>query len=659
LAISLKKRKSASKEDIDGYLGGLSVDLKRECTDGKTVEKKLAHYTGELLAIEKLNHEPYIKKMKDRERRYLGKLPDKSYPHPNCANMSVPITQSAADTIFVRMYDALLGGEKKPWIFRATHPDTAGIDRELEDAIDHYQRYKMRFKEKIVDPLLQSVKTGSGVAMLRPRDDKRTVYRRATPEEIKDKNIKTYKTKDGVKVVKVVETSYTGPDIFPVPREDFIFNWDATSIQDADMVGFRMWKRKHELEKKARQGFYDSDKVNRLLVPDEYDDIKEFRAKMQDRDAEDSVTDNQGRFEVWELWLDFDVDDDGEEDAIVVTYNPATNTILRCIYNPMFKKFKPFILFGAYPREYSMDGIGVCETLEQIQKIADALQNQMIDRLTELNAPVAFLSRDSDLAAQLANKTLTPGRVYLTDSTDLENDIREFRFSDTTFSVKDEINQLMGMSHRAIGIAPENMGQTTANRPVFKEAAARLEEANRKFKFMIDIYRNRIAEAGYMMLEMFAQYQPTYTYRVSKGGEKPQIETRTVDFPFKLIRDGFDIQMEASSEVVNQDVRREMNMAIYSLLSDYMTKNAGMVQAILNPQMPEPMRKFLISSYQAGMKVIKRILQDFDIADVDSLVVGIDEVLQDMEQMRQAQPPMPPPGAQPPMQAEGAPVRVQ
>ena len=85
--------------------------------------------------------------------------------------------------------------------------------------------------------------------------------------------------------------------------------------------------------------------------------------------------------------------------------------------------------------------------------------------------------------------------------------------------------------------------------------------------------------------------------------------------------------MVAATEIMNQDMRREINMTVYHLLSDFMTKNAGVVEAVMSQEVPSQFKQYLISQYEIGIKLVRRIMEDFDQADPESLALSLDQVI--------------------------------
>lgn len=641
-----KESVAESKYDYDGFRGALPVNLDRTLASGGKLRDELTNHVKQLLEQELANQKPRLNKIKDWEDNYKGVRKAKEYPWPNAANVCVPITRSDTDAVHVRLVDSIFN-KRKVWMVRAREPQYVGLDRDMEEALDWFQRNILKFQVQMTSPLIQCIKTGTGIIKIGWQSKKRTVYRYATPEELSNSEIPKFSLPGtDSKAVKVVQSLYEGPQIYPIPREDFVCSADATTIQDAYMVGFRTRIRLPQLRLRAKQGIYDKDAVDKVLTPSsKVDETKEGRATRQEKEIKYIVDDSKPT-DVWELWFQYDVDEDGEPDDIVVSVHRDTGTILRCIYNPMFLGFRPFVALVFYPHEYAVDGEGVAEILDKIQKELDALHNQRLDRLTQINSPIIFVRSGSSLENL---EQLEPGQIYVVDD-ELDKAIREFRWSDTTFSTHQEEDRLIGMGDRAVGITSGVLGISTAERPVAKETFANIQEANKKFKFGIDNLRRGIAEIGYMILEFFAQYQPTYSYTKEDDGK---LVPHTINFPLEYIRDGLNVDLFASSEVMNQEMRREIHLVLYQLLSDYYSKTSGIVQAIIDPNVPSEFKKYAISIVQKGDKRLDAIMKDFDQVDGEEYLVNLEDTIDIEKALAESVDLLPPPEETPPQPGAG------
>lgn len=642
--------KESVKSEFEGFRGGISLQLDRKMKSGKTLREELSIHIKETLDKEISNQAPLIDRISKWEDQYKGVKPEKNWPFPKCSNVASPITRSNVDNVFVRIVDAIFN-KVKIWIVRARKAEWEGMDIEFEDGLNWLQKNILKFKQQMLSPLLQCLKMGTGIIYIGWTEKPDTKYVYASDKEIADKSIKTYPAVGG-RTVKKIESMYRGPKIYPVDRKDFVISSDAKTIQDAYIVGFRTYLRKPEIDLRTKkvdlltkEPIWDKKEAEKIKFPDNWDEQEKERAEREGKELE--KPESLSVYEIWQLWTKYDVDEDGEEDDIVVTFHGNSGAIPRAIYNPLFFGFRPLKELKFYPTEYSFDGEGICGILEKLQDEIDSLQNQMIDRLTQINAPILFAREGVDVP-----KTLVPGKVYKTGG-EPQSDLYEFRFSDTTYSIHPELDRLIAQADRACGVTPETMGIPTAERPVARETFARIQEANKKFKYGIDNLRDDISEIGMMILEFFSQYQPVYTYTRQQGGT---FVDRTMSFPQLYLRDGIDVDLATSTEMLNQEVRRTINMELFQLLMTYYQQTVPMWQTIVNPTAPPDFKKFCMALIQVGNTLLGRIIKDFNQPDVDKLLIDVSEIVDPQQVLMSPMmpPPMGGPGGQGP-QGQGPP----
>jgi len=641
-----KQKIEATKSDLLGFKGGLPINLDRIMEGGGTLRDVLSQHLKETLLVERDNDTNLRANIVKWKKQYKGIKPPKSFPWPDCANVSVPVSRSRTDIAHVRLIESIFG-RKKIVIVKAIKKKFIGIDKKIEEAFNHFLKYTIKLKKNLNSPFLQCTKIGTGVVKLDHIEKKKPVYRYATPGEVVDPRIHKYNlkgTKD--KAVKYIETSYRGPTIYPIDRSDFIISSDATSIEDAYLVGFRFNLRKPQIELRVRQGLYYREAADLITSPTEPSEAKKTTAELQGKELKKTEYEKQREF--CELWFDYDVDEDGEEDGIVVTFHEETGAILRAIYNPIFKQFKPFQDFVFYPTEGAFDGEGTCEILENLQVQVDTIVNQRLDRGTAINCPWYLVDEDSELAKRVGNR-IKPGEI-VRESGDLDKVLREIRFSDVPPSAFQEEAGTVRYMDQAVGVTADVMGVSTTDRPVFRETMAHLGEAYKKFNYGAENVREKVVELFYKLLEMFTQYQPSYTYNTREGGV---LEEKTVDFPVGAIRDGFNIELFASSDDINQDARREKNLNVYMILKDYMTGIMGMGQFITNQMVPSDFKKLLIKANEISAKILTRVLDD-DVRDADDLVLDISKIIDIQKAIQQSIDMIPPEQRAKIMQAQQA-----
>lgn len=612
-----KKKEKETRESFEGFKGALLLPLKKKMKSGKTLKEELQQDIGELLDIEYKNHEKYLVKLSEWQDQYHGVRKEKNWPWPRCSNIVTPLTRSDADALLVRLVEALRH-KRKIAICRTNKKELMEFTKQLEKALDHYLRRTARFLRSILPALMQSIITGTGIVKIIQKDDVKPVCRYATKEEQNNKNIKKYPSGGGTPLVKTAESIFKGPKVCSIDRADYIQSSDAAEIDDAYLAGFRFPLRKPQLKSKVRQGGWDADVVKKIVNPDEWPEHRKKKAEGEHKELK--KPEKQEPYYFWELWFDYDVDEDGEEDGCVIIMHRETQEIVKAFYNPLFKGFKPFEALRFYRKPFSFDGEGASQILESTQIALDTSINQLIDYMTLRNAPMILTRAGTRLAEKLTK--WEPAKIVACDDT-LDSILRVVELPDVHQSPFQLQQLLLGLGDRAIGITPSVLGMSAAERPVFRESAQNLGEANKKFVYGIDNEREDLANIIYKILEFFVQYNPSYTY--PEKNEKGEIEERTVDFPVEGLRENLEIEVVISSDTINQEMRLQRSMTVYQLLKDYNSGLVTMAQVIAQPNIPPMLQQTLLKMSESSANVFQRILDDFDQLDAEDLVVKLTE----------------------------------
>lgn len=634
------------RPDIKGtvidWTGGQPIDLKRKMESGRTLEDELTSHLTVVVDQELRNQRKLVEKMRKWQNNYKGIREAKAFPAEGVANVATPITRSDTDAIFVRVFDSLTNKRKVFLMKPKGVADDMAKDKikKIETAFENYLKNVVKFKEKMRSPILQAVKCGTGIVRIVHETKFKTAMRYASEYERKDPTLQKYKSPSGGDpLVKDKYCLFDGPNMYPVSREDFFISSDATDIDEAYICGMGFNLRMPQLKLRAKKGIYIEENVKKITPEQNQQEIKNDRTESHGIENIRPDTPSTDTVRLHELWLSYDVDEDGEEDDIVVTWNHQTGVIVKAIYNPIFYGYRPFCDIRGNAIEFTYDGEGVAEILEPIQEEIDSLHNLRLDRLAQINLPITLVRGGFGIN----DFKLTPGKTWVLDE-DLEAAVRVITFPDVYFSLDREEDRLVAYGDRSVGITPNVLGNSTAERPVAKETLANLEEANKKFKNLADAIRNDFLEVGYKLLECFAQYKPKYEY-VDENGVSQEVL-----MPLGNIRDILSLDLEVSSEQMNMEVRREMNIAKYQILSDYMTKLATMVEAFVNPAVPSDMKNFILAVNDMGVKILNDVMEDFDERSPEEVVPNLRRVV-DVQKNIMNSPDMQP---QVPPQAVGA-----
>ena len=614
------------KGDLQDWVGGTPVNLKRKTSGGKTLGEELSAHIRETLDQELKNQEKVKERLERWHKLYKGE-PTRTPPKRWMANISIPVARKISDSIFVRIHD-MIWNKQRVYLCRPkkVNPTQADNDKYSlwEKAFNYFVKHDLKLKDKMRFPTRQCVNSGTGLVKIVYEEKNRPIYRYANELERLDSGVKKYKAPGGVQLVKEPSIVFRGPNVYPVDRARFVISSDALTIDDAYLVGFSFDKRKNQLEVLGKKGVYLKDAVDKLTA-DEFDETKEARSTGAGSDLQ--KTKYTEPYTLWEVWLRYDVDDDGEEDDIVVTFHKESGQILKAIYNPIFYGYRPFVDFkGASQVEYTWDGEGICEIIEGMSEELDTLHNLMLDRLKLVNLPITFVRS----GIGLDNYDLEPGTVKPIDG-DPNADIRELKMSDATFSLVNEINWLISQMDLVCGIVPGALGMSTAERPVAKAELVNQEEYNKKFKSWTDNFRIGYNEIGYRLFETMAQYRPTYEFTDEQG------QKQVVEMPTGNIRDYLELDLAVSSEEWNMTMRRESALQKWQLYREHLTGNMAIAQILANPTIPSDAKKYALQINDIGCRLLDQVAQNFEDVETETTNASVRKTM-DVEKCISASP---------------------
>ena len=617
-----------TKTDEEMFLGGLPVKLNKKLESGNSLKDTLTLKIKSELEDTLTSQDALVKSIEQINKKYRGYRAKKSYPYPKAANQAIPATLWLIETILVRVFDVIFG-QKKAFLFKAKKPEFMEVASGLEDAMDWWAKNVGNLEKALFSPIMQALKVGTGIVKLDYVRKKRTVVMRATDEDILDPETQIYKDKDGNSLVKKPITSFDGVVLRPIDRADFFISPEATSIDDAEMVGFNFLDSHASLKRKAAQKVYDKKAVEAIIKASgaESTEVQQSRSELQGKDVPSELKDREW---IQEIYYRFDCDEDGEPDDILIHFHRRTGQILMVLYNQYFYGFRPLVDLVAYREEYSFDGYGGCLRVESMQDELDAIHNQNLDRANQINSPMYKLYTGG---IENENYDIYPGKVWMCSSP--EHNFETIEWATGYTSRADEEQLINFYMEKTLGVTPDTMGVPTTERPVFRDTASRLQESSKKFKFLINNLFRGINDIGKKVVMMYSQYQPSWEYQTEGSGDEPVLRYETTDFPQEYLWDCVDICLSASKEDINVDLRREKNLQLYELLGDYFTKLTGMAQFAVAPNVPLSLRSFILEVAGVSAKLMKKIVDDTDTVDSDDIVLDMRKSL-DMDELVQA-----------------------
>lgn len=253
-----------------------------------------------------------------------------------------------------------------------------------------------------------------------------------------------------------------GPRSKFISAKNLIVNMNAPSLEAAPQISERIELYPHQIEERVRAGYYDEDAV---------------RAELGDPNSEDAEPRS-----IIEAHMYYDINDDGVEDPIIVTFFEDSGKVARIANNTRevirnddgsVRRIEPFRYYTKYGFIKNPEGgfydIGFGTLLGPINRSINSSINQLLDAAHWQNAPSGFIGKKLRLRA--GDLRLRPNEYKPVDSMgdDIRKEIVHMEFpgpSPVTFNLLSLMitsgENVASVKDILLGSSEQNLAPTTA-----------------------------------------------------------------------------------------------------------------------------------------------------------------------------------------------------
>jgi len=549
---------------------------------------------------------------------------EKDFPWPGASNMIVPIIGSMVDTIYPRIYSTIFG-VKPLMTVEEKHPNWAQHAKDLQFYLEIVNSVDLKVESIAQSWFLEAIIHGTSVVKL--------VW------DTIETGTKTY-NEEGEIESQESEVVKDGPALYRVPLEDFFIPLWANSIAESPIVAHRIRTYWGRLRAQEDSGLY----VNL----DQIEYSTDWRANDLERarqEQEEAIPSYEDKYEIYECWLDYDYDGDGVDERMVVTFHLETGTILRAQFNPYWHRRKPFREFIYWPRSDRFYGIGIASMIEQIQDEVSTLHNQGIDNRTATNTRMWEVLRGS--TADRTFDGTAPGRKIKVDR--LGEEIRPLEFASKQDGYSDAENNAVRYAQHRTGVSDFLSGTDMGGggRETATTTMVKMQEARTRFNWTMDSARQALSDIAQMTLSLLQQFGDD---RRLDGLMDEAAADRVAEFlalDQQEVQDRTQVTVTASTASLNKEAEKQNLIALVQLMTQHTLQfEMPLVQLMLNPQAPPPLKEYASSKLKGLRTLFDRILQTFDARNADEILGSLKAL-----DMILSQPPLPPqlpPGGAPP-----------
>lgn len=288
-------------------------------------------------------------------------------------------------------------------------------------------------------------------------------------------------------------TAHDGPQVIVVPVERVRYRRGVNTIARLPWIGIDTPITKVELQKRAADGLYDIDAVEKILnesrtTPTDGEEQAQ-RAEMFDSGETTDL------FDITEFYVYWDVDGTGVPIDLLVTMHVDTETILQIQYNVLGVRM---IAASKYVhRPNTITGRGVGQMTESMQDEVTSIHNASIDNMKLANTRMLAVKRSGPLSAK---EEIYPGKILHLDNP--KEDIAPIQLGEVYPSAFSAESGGWAIAQRAVGLSDTMMGfadQTMKSRDTVRGQAMRIQQGDSVLGGAVAGLRNVLSQIGMMV----------------------------------------------------------------------------------------------------------------------------------------------------------------
>jgi hypothetical protein len=480
-----------------------------------------------------------------RQREAEVQSASKNFPWKGASNVAAPLASTATKKIFAAMKAAF--EPKKPffhvgWFDLKFKPQAEVLEKYLNIITESKFHIDLRRINNEIFYELVSL----GIQFVHvPWLIDTHIYKRKDPES---------------GLVETVEvTRKDSPVVIPIPPEDVFYRGYTTSIQRTPWIGIRNRITKQELLQREHLGQYD-DVQNVLDNP-----TKSIPDNLQKQDTRAGITaELEDHYEIFEIYMFWDVDDDGVMEDVKIWYEPKSQTILRAEYNSL--GMRPISCFRYIPyTKKETSGIGIGKMVEKMQETTDALLNMGINS-THISSLQLFITPEDTGLGPIEE-------IYPLKQIAVPNpqDFRPITFPNTLLpnlqmigAIQQWVDRDTGATNAMSG-SPDNMAKTraTASGTMFLA-----QQGDKMFNAIIEGVEETFAEVGSFIFFQLALNKNRVDLK-QLSEEEQRILKEVLDLPANQLPLRFSFSITTSEADQTEEAKRQKLLTMTQLYTVY------------------------------------------------------------------------------------------
>ena len=537
----------------------------------------------------------------------------RSMPIENASNLVLTIGAIASDSVYAQILNAMFSVDPLLTVRAVSESGT------LTEHVKAMQRFvdvvsqKIDLRQAAENAILDNVQMGTGILYTRWAEKR--------------------------KKTKIDQVVQRGPMVRSIPVEDFFVPGGAyDDLQNERWVAMRYFLTQHEMNLMARDFDWD---IEGIRESSNVDMVRTMRERIGRHDGQgtrrNDTSQAGGRlYEIYDIYCLWDIDGDGLDEDLLVTYDKGSRNIIAIGYNPY--DMRPFEKMVYQKRSHLFWGLGVIEMLRPFQEGATNQYNNAIDNSQLANA--RFWAGKHGAVPDNEFRIFPNKFLPLSDP---RNDLVALPMADIYPSAFQNLQQTVQFAERRVGVSAitgqQQGGQLGARTPGIT-AMQILQKSQERFGPAFDSVRQSVA--GTVRQAIFRYREQVLADNQGAIADIHMMMEDRGDLVIQLLMDPrmddtISIELTASNARVNRDTEQQNWILIGQQLITVSERQLQLAMLIDNPEVGETTKNVAMQLARTGAELVDRIMRSFDqVRDPRGLIVDLDRAVAEVEA---AQPP--------------------
>ena len=588
----------------------------RSTSFGASVDEEINKWLYEQIDVrQKQLKNRHTKQVPEWRRIASGKPrdPNKSWPFENCANLVHQIVGESSDELAARVLQLVWSiaplirfsyFETNPSETSKAARDHATKARMLERFIDYVSYEPNELDLYPVESLWFQDSANLGTAWVCVAPEKRLEAIHVGYGEGKDGDL----SKRGNRFEE--DVLYEGPKVLNLRDEDLIYDPDANTPEESDIMGRRCPLNRRKLHERVFKGWYKKAEVEKIIGRPDRNGPNEVRKRENSRKG--IVADESPILAEWDIWECYFYWYVGKRKyRLIAWYHKETKTTLNCVFNFIPDNQIPLVRARLSLGEHGMNGRGFADMLEYSQDEISTTKNQRIDATTWGMMGLNRLSpRNKNIDK---NMKVYPGASLPFEQGEFEH----FNVGSVDWgqlSLSNEQGMIQQARERAgVGAPVMGMGAGTANKKGqfgSMGTMAVLQDGNARNNHRTSDFRHAHVKLLSLVTDMYG------AMGLGRKGSSVGIDEKILEEAFNdWLERRMRMPIRTSTPSANREVTKQNQLLLLPALENYVKSMSSALQAINNEALPDWYKRWLKDTALGKVKLMQDTVREFQISD--------------------------------------------